>query len=65
MENMNSVAWSAKALENIEKLAWPKGAVLWCSCGCGYRKEKTAQEMATYLKRWPKMHGLPASVKPL
>lgn len=57
-------AVSAKTIKNINKLAWPNGAVLSCVCGCGYEKEKTAEEMAEYLKGWPKMHGYPAKVKP-
>lgn len=32
--------------------------------GCGYEKEKSAEEMSEYLKSWPKMHGHPAGVKP-
>lgn len=61
-ESLSSVA--SKALKNIEKLAFPKGAILYCVCGCGYEKDKTAGEMAEYLKSWPKMHGHPAGVKP-
>jgi hypothetical protein len=60
-----TIALSAKALESIEKRAWPKGAVLSCACGCGYAKEKTPEEMAAYMNSWPKMHGLLANVKPL
>lgn len=63
-ENLSSVALSSKALRNVEKLAWPNGAFLLCACGCGYEKEKTAEEMAEYMKSWPKMHGYPANVKP-
>lgn len=64
-ENLATVALSTKALQNIKKLAFPNGAILSCACGkCNYRKEKTAEEMAEYLKSWPKMHGYPANVKP-
>lgn len=63
-ENLSTVALSAKALRNIKKLAFPNGAVLSCACGCGYSSEKTAEEMAEYLKSWPRMHGYPANVKP-
>lgn len=65
LENASTIALSAKALKNIEKLAFPNGAILSCACGtCGYSKEKTAEEMSEYLKSWPKMHGYPANVKP-
>lgn len=63
-EPLNTTALSMKALKNIEKLAFPKGATLYCACGCGYEKDKTAEEMSGYLKSWPKMHGHPAGVKP-
>lgn len=62
LESFSAV--SAKTVGNINKLAWPNGAVLICACGCGYEKEKTAAEMNEYLKGWPKMHGHPAKVKP-
>lgn len=64
MKPLSSVALSSKALKNIEKLAFPKGAVLFCVCGCEYEKEKSATEMTEYLKSWPKMHGFPAGVRP-
>ena len=63
-EPFSSVSLSVKALKNIQKLAFPKGAILYCVCGCGYEKEKSAEEMSGYLKSWPKMHGHPAGVKP-
>lgn len=63
-ESLNTTALSMKALKNIEKLAFPKGATLYCVCGCGYEKDKTAEEMSEYLKSWPKMHGYPAGVRP-
>lgn len=63
-ELLSSAVLSVKALRNIEKRAWPNGAILSCACGCNYQKEKTAEEMAEYLKSWPRMHGLPANVKP-
>jgi hypothetical protein len=63
-EPLQTIALSAKALKNIEKLAFPNGAILTCACSCGYSKEKTAAEMVEYVKKWPKMHGLPANVRP-
>lgn len=63
-ENLTSIALSSKALKNIEKLAFPNGAILFCVCSCGYSKEKTAEEMKQYLTSWPKMHGYSAGVKP-
>lgn len=63
-ESLNSIALSAKALKNLEKFAWPKGAIMYCVCGCGYQREKSPEEMAVYLKGWPKMHGHPVGVKP-
>jgi hypothetical protein len=52
------------ALKNMDKFAYPVGAVLSCACGCGYSKEKTPAQMNEYLKKWPRMHGLPANVRP-
>lgn len=63
-ESLNTTALSMKALKNIQKLAFPKGAILYCVCGCGYEREKSAEEMSAYLKSWPKMHGHPAGVRP-
>lgn len=63
-EHLNSIALSAKALKNIEKYAFPRGAVLSCACNCGYESEKTAEEMKQYLNKWPRMHGYPANVRP-
>lgn len=63
-EPFSSASLSVKALKNIQKLAFPKGATLYCVCGCGYEKEKPPEEMSEYLKSWPKMHGHPAGVKP-
>lgn len=64
-ESLSSVVLSVKALRNIQKLAFPNGAILSCACGkCGYQKEKTAEEMTEYLKSWPRMHGFPANVRP-
>lgn len=63
-ESLTSVALSAKALENLEKFAFPRGAILSCACNCGYQAEKTAEEMKQYIKKWPRMHGYPANVRP-
>lgn len=62
-ENLSTVALSAKALRNLEKYAWPKGAIL--SCGvCLRSAEKTPEEMQKYMKKWPRCCNVPANVKP-
>jgi hypothetical protein len=63
-EHFHSASLSVKALKNIEKFAWPNGAVLSCSA-CLRRSEKTPEEMQRYMKKWPRCCGVPASVKPL
>lgn len=63
-ENLHSASLSVKALQNIQKYAFPNGAVLSCACNCGYQAEKTAEEMKEYLNKWPRMHGYPANVRP-
>jgi hypothetical protein len=50
--------------EAFMNFCFPNGAILSCACGCGYSKEKTAEEMEKYLTGWPKMHGFPANVRP-
>lgn len=62
-ESLNTIALSAKALENLEKFAWPKGAVLSCPV-CLRRSEKTAAQMQKYMKKWPRCCEVPADVKP-
>jgi hypothetical protein len=64
MENLNNAAWSMKALQNIEKLAWPKGAILTCPI-CLRRSEKTPEQMKKYMNKWPRCCNVLAEVKPL
>jgi len=63
-ESLKTIALSAKALKNIEKLAWPKGAVLSCPI-CFRTSTKTPEQMSKYALKWPKCCGLPAEVRPL
>lgn len=62
-ESLTSVALSAKALKNIERFAWPKGAILRCPV-CLRESKKTAQEMQKYLRKWPRCCSVPADVRP-
>lgn len=55
---------SQKRKLTMRQLAWPNGAILICACGCGYKSEKTPEEMEQYLTKWPRMHGFPANVRP-
>lgn len=62
-ENLTTVSLSMKALKNIEKLAFPAGAIMTCA-SCGRTAEKTSKQMEAYLQKWPRCCGLPANVKP-
>lgn len=62
-QQFQTVALSAKALANLEKFAWPKGAILTCPI-CLRRSEKTPEQMKKYLQKWPVCCGVPAEVKP-
>lgn len=49
-------------LKKLSAAIFDRGAVL--SCGaCGRTKEKTAEEMAPYLNKWPRCCGVPANVR--
>lgn len=62
-EHAGSLALSLKALKNIEKLAWPKGAILRCPV-CLRESEKTAEQMKKYMQKWPKCCDVLAEVRP-
>jgi len=55
---------SQKAKDKIKRLAFPRGAELWCA-HCDRRNKKTPEEMEKYLSKWPRCCGIPAQVKPL
>jgi len=57
---------SDKTKKKVGKLAWPKGAILYCGT-CPRRSEKTPEQMEKFLSSWPKCPqcGTPAQVKPL
>lgn len=62
-ESLNGAALSMKALKNIEKLAFPNGAILTCKA-CGRTSEKTAEQMKAYVQKWPRCCSIPADVRP-
>lgn len=49
-------------LKKLSGWIFNNGATLSCA-KCGRTKEKTADEMAEYLRKWPRCCGLPANVK--
>jgi len=63
-ESLKTIALSAKALKNIEKLAWPKGARLTCSV-CLLSKDRTPEEMQKYIDKWPRHCDRLVDVRPL
>lgn len=62
MDNLAQLG--AKALKNIQKLAWPKGARVYCGL-CLKEKTKTPEQMEVLLKKWPRCCGHPIEVRPL
>lgn len=62
-ESLSSIALSAKALKNLEKFAWPEGAILRCPA-CLRESEKTPKEMQKYMRKWPRCCGVLADVRP-
>jgi len=63
-ESLKTIALSAKALKNIEKLAWPKGAILTCPV-CFVKRTRTPEELTKYVDKWPTHCGVPVDVRPL
>lgn len=49
-------------LKKLSEHIFKTGATLSCP-KCGRSKDKTAEEMAAYMKKWPRCCGVPAEVK--
>lgn len=66
MESLQSLVEKQEAelvvLRKLSARIFENGATLSCA-KCGRSKEKTADEMAEYLRKWPRCCGIPADVR--